>query len=360
MRIQKKQFPVLPPQFNNLRVTLDSIQSYLKGYESTYPYRDPFTQSALSPAGIHKISVNVMRAEMDLKRFVTWCATEQLNLAPEHFRPNHISHFVQFLRVDCKLGPITLARSTTFLRCFFRSYIRMHNFRIQNPVVPNLIKIPNKINARSISEKEMESLIQRIDRTTPWSRQLQLVVRMTYDGAARIGEVLNLRLEDLRLNKGEKAIASFHVVRKGGKVRELYMAEGTEKLLLAHLHENSITGPLQPVFPSQKSADRPMCQHILRRLIQKHLKALGIRRKIYGTHIMRHSAAKHMIARNADPYVVADYLSHSSIGTTIGNYASPTNVEVAKAFRKAMPKYDYRRVRKALQFFEASGVSGSI
>jgi site-specific recombinase XerD len=178
-------------------------------------------------------------------------------------------------------------------------------------------------------------------------------MRMLYDAAGRIGEILNLRLGDIRIGKSNSDPTAYNVRRKKGKFRDLYLSMETLGELKAYLKFAGINRPEQPLFPNQRDPTRPMPDKLLLEHIARYLKSRGIERKMYGTHIGRHSAIYHMLARGADPYVVADLASHDdSLETTLGVYGAPTREDVFKAYREHMPKMDMRSVHSIIKGFK--------
>ena len=66
---------------------------------------------------------------------------------------------------------------------------------------------------------------------------------------------------------------------------------------------------------------------------------MGIRRKMYGTLIFRHSAAQHLLDAGADPLLISDLLSHSN-SRTLSVYARQKEKVVFDAYRKYIPDFD--------------------
>jgi site-specific recombinase XerD len=279
---------------------------------------------------------------------MAWSVNENLNLRPQNYRETHLVIFAKHL-VDSGVGVSNRIGTLSCLRCFFRDYIKKQRLNMKNPVPFHLVKQMKRASSRAISEKMMKKLINSFDSGEQSSFSMRIVVRMLYDGAARISEILNLRLRDIRFGKSKTDPTVFHVRRKGNKFRDLYVSHDTMRELKKYLKMAGITRPDQPVFPNRRDPSRPMTTEPLQQRIAKFLSKMGIIRKIYGTHIGRHSATYHMLARGGNPYVIADYLSHdASLATTLGVYGSPQKQDVIASYRKHMPKIDLRKCRTLL------------
>lgn len=60
------------------------------------------------------------------------------------------------------------------------------------------------------------------------------------------------------------------------------------------------------------------------------------RRKEINPHLLRHSFARHFLARGGDPRHLAQILGHASIKTTLDIYGTPSEEEVQAAYREVM------------------------
>ncbi len=132
------------------------------------------------------------------------------------------------------------------------------------------------------------------------------LLMLLYDSGARAQEIINLKVEDLRLD-------SDPVVRlfgKGNKYRTIPITKNTKDILIKYirinkLDENSI------LFPNPKGnyATTKMITHI----IDKYSNIID---KNIHPHTFRHSRAMHLLEAGVNLIYIRDFLGHTSIETT--------------------------------------------
>ncbi|MDP1694231.1 MAG: tyrosine-type recombinase/integrase, partial [Candidatus Woesearchaeota archaeon] len=144
-------------------------------------------------------------------------------------------------------------------------------------------------------------------------------VKLLYDTASRISEIMNIKLRDVDLNTKE-----IQVMGKGRKPRIVYFHESTATMFKEYLEKNNLTDPNTPVF------------NIKPITVWYNLKKYGkelLSRDLH-PHMLRHSRLQHMADDGVDSFAIKSYAGHSDISTT-QIYVKSSKFQGKIAFDKA-------------------------
>lgn len=133
-----------------------------------------------------------------------------------------------------------------------------------------------------------------------------ILIMLLYDSGARAQEIINLKVEDLRLDSNP-------VVRlfgKGNKYRTIPITNNTKDILLKYIEINKLSIN-SILFPNPKGnyATTKMITHI----IDKYSDIID---KNIHPHTFRHSRAMHLLEAEVNIIYIRDFLGHNSIETT--------------------------------------------
>jgi integrase/recombinase XerD len=136
-----------------------------------------------------------------------------------------------------------------------------------------------------------------------------LMISLMYSAGLRVGELVNLKVKDLEIERG------YGYVRdgKGGKDRIFVIAVKLKKELSEHITLNGL-GVDNYLFKGQKN--RHISTQTIRAIIKKATKKAGIYKNIH-PHTMRHSFSTHIIENGYDLMSLQSLLGHKSPETTI-------------------------------------------
>jgi site-specific recombinase XerD len=149
-------------------------------------------------------------------------------------------------------------------------------------------------------------------------RDLALLA-VLYDSAARVQEVIDLKVKDLRLDK--PAVIVLH--GKGQKTRHVPVTEKTKTLLKSYLQRNPISTGVsageEPVFVNQKK--QPLSRWGISYIIRKYVDMAKLHdgfdvRFAITPHIFRHSKSVHLLQSGVNLIYIRDLLGHSDCSTT--------------------------------------------
>ncbi|MFU0801391.1 MAG: tyrosine-type recombinase/integrase [Xylanivirga thermophila] len=121
----------------------------------------------------------------------------------------------------------------------------------------------------------------------------------------RVSEILQLTVDDI--NRKEISI-----VGKGGKVRNVYMADELSKILTEYVDKQRINKS-DMLFTGERG---PITRQTVNRIIKKYARIAGVALDKSHAHAFRHLYAKEAV--NSGRYIsdIADELGHSSLDTT--------------------------------------------
>lgn len=279
--------------------------------------------------GIKNASENTISAyQRDLRQFNSFIC--ELNISEiNKITKKHIRHFIVQLNLD-KNSTSTIARKLTTLRGVFRFAIR-NEFIDSNP----LKNISNPKIKRNIPEtlslSSFENVINTLSKKEVEENNLLLIAifELLYGSALRVSELCSLDYGDIDLiNKIVK------VKGKGSKERIVPLGTQTITAINNYLKVIKHDSKSSPLFFA-KSGKR-----IYSRIIQKHVKeniqlVSDISKK--SPHVLRHSAATHMLDNGADLLSVKEILGHQNLSTT-QIYTHVSIERLKKTYKSSHPK----------------------
>lgn len=135
------------------------------------------------------------------------------------------------------------------------------------------------------------------------------MLEVFYAGALRVSEVVNVKLEDLKLELGYVLVRG-----KGDKERIVPLGRAAQEVVERYLRD------ARPVLAGQKSSPVLFIARGARRLSRQRVwqmvNAASAQGRHASPHMLRHSCATHMVENGADLRTVQTILGHADISTT--------------------------------------------
>ena len=209
----------------------------------------------------------------------------------------------------------SVARKLSALRHFYK-YLLLDRMIEEDPTLN--IESPKqwKVLPKALSREEAAQ-VMKAERPQPdsqlagalWARD-KAMMEILYAGGLRVSELVNLKLEDVKLDLGYALVHG-----KGDKDRIVPLGRPAVEAISAYLAE------ARGVLASGKNSSlvfiarraRPLTRQRVWQLVQEAARATG--RKA-SPHMLRHSAATHMVEGGADLRTVQTILGHADISTT--------------------------------------------
>lgn len=161
---------------------------------------------------------------------------------------------------------------------------------------------------------EIKSLLRAPDRSTWLGRRDHALLLVAIQTGLRVSELASLRIGDISLNTG----AHCRVIGKGRKERSAPLTAETVAALRTWLAERQ-GNDHEPLFPSRRGA--PLTPKAIAWLLDKHTTTAAdarpsLRSKRVTPHVLRHTNAMLLRARNIDILTIALWLGHESTKST--------------------------------------------
>jgi site-specific recombinase XerD len=143
------------------------------------------------------------------------------------------------------------------------------------------------------------------------------LVSVLYDSAARVQEVADLCIRDVRLNKP----ATLRLIGKGQKTRIIPIMEPTVRLIESYLRKVHVSASNNnsPLFYNRTGSK--LTRAGIAYVLNKYVNVLRTERPdivpaAVSPHSMRHSKSMHMLSAGVPLIYIRDYLGHVEISTT--------------------------------------------
>lgn len=276
--------------------------------------------------GQRNLSTNTIASYRDaVKLFLVFCETDR-KIEPDKIRISDISSelvsaYLAWLERERHCAAATRNQRLAAFKSFF------HYVAATEPehllACQRILGLPMKRLARRpmsfFSPEALHLLLNQPDTTTRKGRRDHALLVLLYDSAARVQEICDLHVRDVRLE--QPATVVLH--GKGRKTRVVPITAKTASIMGAYLEEKGWIGKSGaldlPVFMNSRESKltRAGVAHILAR----HLKTMALTDGGHvpvaaSPHCLRHSKAVHLLRSGVPLIYIRDFLGHVSVTTT--------------------------------------------
>lgn len=278
---------------------------------------------------IMRYSSNTVKSyKKDLEEFTKYCldnSRKDISDISEKF----IKSFLMTLSEN-QISKISISRKLASIRGLFK-YAYQQELIQSNPTSV----ISNPKSARKLPEVTSENSIIKIYKLVEEEKKPQkakliiAIIELLYGCALRVDELCKLNNIDLDLK--EQVIK---VKGKGSKTRIVPVGDKSISIINDYLSIKKKNGSKEALFTTSKG-NRIYPRYVYR-IVNKYLsKVTDIKKK--SPHILRHSAATHMLDNGADLRAVKEILGHENLSTT-QIYTHVSVERLKSAYKKAHPK----------------------
>ncbi len=264
------------------------------------------------------------------------CLIEPDKVSFKNLDHDSIENFLAYLETDQNCSLSTRNQRLAALKSFFRFV------EIERPDLllkcQTILTIRNKSAPRPVIEylnhDETKLLLDQPNTLIQKERRDLAILTLMYDSAARVQEICDLKVRDVRLHPSPIV----RVYGKGRKTREIPLSNSCAEILQNYMNEYHLNNPMmldRPLFFNNRNEklSRSGVAFILSKYIERaNENGCNISKKIT-PHCLRHTKAMHMLEAGINLIYIRDFLGHESIETT-QQYAK-ANPEVR---RKAITK----------------------
>lgn len=190
-----------------------------------------------------------------------------------------------------------------------------------------------------MTEDAVKALLNEPDTTTAIGMRDQFFMILLYDTGGRIQEIINIRINDLKIGK----ISSVLLHGKGQKDRIVPLMDRTVdhlKKYMSFFHPDKSYASADYLFYSEKrNGHTRICDDTIR--VRMNIYAASARKKCpevpdrVHPHLWRHTRAMHLYQHGMDLTLISQWLGHKNYTTTLV-YAYADTEAKRKAIEKAM------------------------
>ena len=209
----------------------------------------------------------------------------------------------------------SVARKLSTLRHFYK-YLLLDRIIKQDPTLeidsPKQWKVLPKSLAISEIDSMMESAGQARDDSklsAALAQRDQTMLEVFYAGGMRVSEIINVKLEDLKLELGHILVRG-----KGDKERIVPIGKAAQERISAYLadgREALLNGKMSSMLFVQRGGRK-----LTRQRVWQMVKDASASGRHASPHMLRHSCATHMVENGADLRTVQTILGHADISTS--------------------------------------------
>lgn len=201
-----------------------------------------------------------------------------------------------------------------------------------------------------MTESAVKALLNEPDITTEIGMRDQFFMVFLYDTGARIQEILNVKLCDIKLD----ATPTVKLFGKGRKIRIVPLMKETVNHLKNYLNIFHKNVPLQAdewlFYIERKGIRNAMCDDTARLRIQKYADSARVNcpeipEKVY-PHLWRHTRAMHLYQHGMDLTLISQWLGHAQLETTL-IYAHADTEAKRKAIESALAGGTISKIQEA-------------
>jgi len=276
--------------------------------------------------GQRNVSLNTIKSYSDTFRlFLQYCQSEA-GIVPEKltmqlFNSSLIEGYLGWLERERKCSISTrnqrLACIHAFVR-FVQTEVPANLFEMQK-----ILGIPSKKTSPAsmsfLTPEAMSALLKSPDTTKKRGRRDLMILTLLYDSGARVQELINLSVDDIRTDKP----ATITLYGKGSKIRTVPLMSQTTDLLVQYLKEQNLFGKPERKSSSlfTNSRKERLSRAGIAYILNKYVTLAKANTNVVfpdkiSPHVLRHTKAMHMLQSNINLIYIRDFLGHVNVTTT--------------------------------------------
>lgn len=255
-----------------------------------------------------------------------------------------VSDFLDSLETERGCGISTRNHRLKCIRAFLKYAAMIEPTAVAHRA--ELFKIPVKKGTERktvgyMNEAAVKALLAEPDAGTKIGLRNRCFMILAYDTAARVQELADLRLRDIRIGKTPTIV----ITGKGSKTRTVPLMKPTVLHLddyLSAYHNGESLLSERPLFYSVRGGvPQALSCDGIRKWMREYGKTAREKCReipaIVHPHLLRHSRAMHLYQNGMDLTLVSQWLGHAQLETTL-IYAHADTEQKRAAIEKATPK----------------------
>ena len=240
------------------------------------------------------------------------------NISLDTFNKDIIIEFLDYIEIEKKNAIATRNNRLKNIKAFLKYIYPNESDRILQ--FQNIFDIPLKKDIEKpmeyITVDVLELLLKQPDLSTAIGRRDLTILATLYDTGARVSELINLKVRDVKFDGSSTTIKLFG---KGSKIRIVPIVSNTSKLLKQYLKEHNLVNKHDNYIFMNKYYNT-LTKAGIKYIIEKYRimaeKESPLVPKNIFPHMFRHSKAMHLLEAGVNYIYIRDFLGHSNIKTT--------------------------------------------
>jgi integrase/recombinase XerD len=273
------------------------------------PVKDGFLDYLRVEKGLAALTVEAY--ESDLVQFAEFLQARRRTLMDA--RREDVRGFLSQLFAN-GVKDRSVARKLSTLRHFYK-YLLLDRMIKHDPTLE--IDSPKqwKVLPKSLAKTEIDSMLESAGSvgesklSAALAQRDQAMVEVLYAGGLRVSEIVNVKLEDLKLDLGYVLVRG-----KGDKERIVPIGSAAQKQINLYRDEGRealLNGKISPMLFVRRGGGK-----LTRQRVWQMVKESSAAGRHASPHMLRHSCATHMVENGADLRTVQTILGHADISTS--------------------------------------------
>lgn len=200
----------------------------------------------------------------------------------------------------------------------------------------NFIKAKRKMKDE-ITDLEFKALVKAINITVFSEYRDYTIIQLIFDTGMRLTETLNLKLEDIDIERRTILIPA--EINKGKKDRYVFFSNTMATILRKWLQYKDRYCTSNWLFPTKKGTI--ITASNFERNFRQYKDRAGIM-KVITPHGLRNNFAKRFILSGGDIFMLSKILGHSSVTVTEQAYLDVTMTDIRKSYQRYSPLENMR------------------
>ncbi len=275
---------------------------------------------------IKRYSENTIKSyRSDLEGFNSYC-NEYSRTNISEINERFIKFYMMTLS-ESKIERKSISRKISSIRGLFK-YAYLNEYVEVNPASAiSGPKIPRKLPEIASTSAILESYNEIEKDENPELNKT--IIEILYGCAIRVDELCKLNYGDLNLKE-----RTLKVLGKGSKMRIVPVGGKSVEVIKNYFTKRKFQNISTPLLTTEKG--KRIYPRMVHRIVNKYLSLVtDIRKK--SPHVLRHSAATHMLDNGADLKAVKEILGHENLSTT-QIYTHVSVERLKSAYKKSHPK----------------------
>lgn len=213
---------------------------------------------------------------------------------------------------DCGLKNTSIARKFASIRAY-HTFMIAEGYESDDPTAA--IETPTRAVSipKALTIHQVGQLVEAPDNSTPLGRRDRAILEVLYGTGCRVSELIGLDLHDVDFETNTAIVTG-----KGNKQRLVpigsYAARSVTEWLHDRMNLRLAAADSGAIFLTTRG--NRLSRQTVWRIVKRSGMAVGIPPGDLSPHVLRHSAATHMVEGGADLRTVQELLGHASLSTT--------------------------------------------